>query len=258
MSTINNLIKQKLLLLIKERKSINQIAKELNLYKSTIYYHYRKILGKKILSPSFILSESEIEGEIIGAFAADGGSCICKNSNYIVVFYLGGNETEYLRGLSLLLENYFQKKPHIYKRKDKNVYMVRYHSKSIYNFMKHYLSWNGKKTYSVQLKSTEMRKEFLYGFIRSYFDCDGFSDKLYKKIQIGGVSEKMISQIYLILKILGFSPDYRVNRDKRINCSDMHYINLKNEQAEKFIRTICPRNPVRIKWWGCQDLNSRS
>lgn len=258
MSKIDINVKKTLLDYLHVGKSINSVAVSLNLNKSTVYYHYKKVYGKKIKLPSFQVSESEVEGEIAGAFAADGGCCRCKNWDYLVTYYIGGNEVDYVREFALLLASYFNKKPYIHKRRDKNVFIVRYRTKSIYNYMKTYLHWENPKTYSVQLKTTAMKREFLRGFVRGYFDCDGYADKAYRRVQLCGVSGIMISQLHEIIGSFGFTPTYKVNIDKRPNCKALHTITLKNKEAEKFVQFFVPRNPIRIKWWGRQDLNSRS
>ena len=65
-------IRQKIIKRINENVSINNISKELNLAKSTIYYHYKKIKGKKPKEIEFnFRSEKEI-GEFLGIFSGDG------------------------------------------------------------------------------------------------------------------------------------------------------------------------------------------
>ncbi len=256
---LNSNEKRKLLIeSIKSGKSFNRTAKELKISKSTLYYHYKKYFGKKIVLPQFTVLQSEVEGEIVGIFAADGGACICKNGNYSITFHIGASEEDYCKRLILLLESYFHKKPYVYRRKDKNVFVIRYQSKTIYQFMKTYLLWKGTKTYSIQLKNLNLNYAFLRGFIRGYLDGDGYSDKRYKKVQINGVSGVMICQVNDIIKKLGFVTDYKIRKDLRPGCKDLHVITLKREDAEKFIFFIKPRNPVRIREWGRQDSNSRS
>ena len=257
MAKINIEIKQKMLSLIQNGSSINSISKESGLYKSTIYYHYKKILGKKILEPYFYVSQSEAEGEIIGAFAADGG-CVVNIGIYDVNFYIGGNEQDYCKKLVTLLNNYFHKKPYIYKTEHKNLIAIRYRSKTIYNFLKHYLTWNGKKVYSIKLQSLKLSPEFLKGFIRGYFDCDGYSYKDNRKVVMMGVSSEMLHQIYDIVQKLGFCPIYSVYKEKRKNMHDLHKVILKGLEAERFIQFISPNNCIRIRKWGCRDSNFRS
>lgn len=257
MAKISIEIKQEMLSLIKKGISINRISKDLGLYKSTIYYHYKKILGKKIVEPYFNISQSEVEGEIIGAFAADGG-CVAKIGVYDIHFYIGGNELAYCDKLSNLLTNYFHKRPYIYRTLHKNLITIRYRSKSIYKLLKHYLTWEGKKVYSIKLNTIEINSAFLRGFIRGYFDCDGYSYPDNRKIVMMGVSTEMLHQIYNILQKLGFSPYFYTYKEKRKNMRDLHNVILKGLEAEKFINFINPSNPLRIKKWGCRDSNFRS
>lgn len=246
MARINPETKQKMLDFIKAGKSLNYISKELILPKTTIYYHYEKIIGKKIQQPNFAISQSEVEGEIIGAFAADGGSVI-KKGLFQITFYLGGNETDYCKKLTDLLTNYFNKKPYVYTSKKKSLISIRYRSKLIYYFIRHYLTWQGKKVYSIELQKIDFNKDFVKGFIRGYFDCDGYSYPNNRKIVLMGVSGKMLTQIHNIMTKLGFSPYLYVYREKRKNMHDLYNVILKGPEAQRFIQFINPNNPKRIK-----------
>lgn len=248
MKRLNNKTKERLIQLIKEGNSMYKTSKELKITKSLVHYYCKKNdIGNRIKYPIFNRTKSEVEGEIIGAFAADGNSYITRNKCYNITFYLGGNETEYVRKFSLLLESFFNKKPYIYKCK-KNVFYVRYRSKAIYNFMKEYLDWIGKKTYSVKLRAMD-NEGFLKGFIRGYFDCDGYSNKKYKAISMCGVSASMMNQVRDILVIFGFSPKYYIHHEKRPNMKDLHTVSLNGTEAKRFISFIEPRNHIRIRKW---------
>lgn len=251
--------KQELLInLINNGKTFNEAVRKLNLSKSTLYYHYKKIYGKKIINPDFNISGSEVEGEIIGIFAADGGCCVCKNGNYQISFFIGGSEQEYCKRLSNLMENYFHKKPYIYKPRNKNVLILRYRSKRIYQFMERYLFWEGKKTYSIQLNRISVSKAFFKGFLRGYFDGDGYSDKNSRRIEINSVSKVMVEQIKYLMEKLGFTPNYTVKKDRFGLRTDLYRIRLNSRDAPRFIQFISPRNPNRIRKWGREDLNPGS
>ena len=119
--------------------------------------------------------------------------------------------------------------------------------------MKNYLYWNGKKTYSVQLRTISSNKKFLKGFIRGYFDCDGHSSKDAKRISICSVSKAMIDQIYHILIMFNFIPKYYTYHEKRPNMKDLYTLTLTGERAKYFINFVEPRNSIRIRNWGCPD-----
>ena len=72
MSRLKKEMKQELINQIKKNNSINKISKELFLAKSTIYYYYRKIKGRKYKKLGIVTKYSKKEGEIVGIFAGDG------------------------------------------------------------------------------------------------------------------------------------------------------------------------------------------
>lgn len=228
---------------IKEEKSLNRISRELKLNKSTIYYHYKKIRGKKTIKPSFIIKESEIEGEIVGLFAADGGAC--PQSQYQVSYYLGYDEEEYAKKFSEKLEEFFNKKVYFYKSKKRSEIILRYSSKDIYYFIKYYLEWKNPKTYSIRLKTINHNINFLRGFLRGYLDGDGYTGRNGRLVYYAGVSKRMLKQMSTILTTLGYSPRLTVYKNKNKKRRDLYFLRLKPDEAISFLKFIDPRNPKR-------------
>lgn len=119
----------------------------------------------------------------------------------------------------------------------------------MYEFIKDYLEWNGKKSYTVTLKNLNHSKEFLIGFLRGYFDGDGYSKEDQRLAQFVTTSRNMYNQLQDILTLFKLSFHRRAYHDRRKNRHTAYYINLRNLEAVKFINLIEPRNPKRIKKW---------
>jgi len=111
-------VKEKLIFLIENDISINQISKKLNLGKSTIYYYYKKIKGRKYKIPEFTPGFTEKEGEIVGIFAGDGSQYFhSKSYHYEVNIHFGKKSYNYLLYVKKLFDNYFNKQVYIHKEK---------------------------------------------------------------------------------------------------------------------------------------------
>lgn len=236
--------------LIQDGLSLNKISKKTGIAKSTIYEHYKKLRGRKYVQPSFVISNSEEEGEIVGAFAADGGPCV--KDNYRIAYFFGTDEEDYARDFASLLESYFHKKPFFYKTNKHHVIRLGYLSKKIYSFMEKYLYWNPPKTYSIMLKQTDFPLHFLKGFLRGYLDCDGYVGPY--GAQYVGVSQTMMKQIHEILTKLGFHANISVYKSKNENYAPCYYVKLNKTETLRLLEFVNPRNNKRK--WGCRGLNT--
>ena len=72
MLRLNSKIKEEIISLIKQGKSLNYISKRYGKGKTTIYYYMRKINGRKYKPIKLNLKNKELIGEIVGLFAGDG------------------------------------------------------------------------------------------------------------------------------------------------------------------------------------------
>jgi len=199
---------------------------------------------KKINYPHFKIQDSEIEGEIIGAFAADGGCC--PQSDYQTTFYFGLDEEIYAKNFSKLLFQFFNKKPYFYKYPKGGKIMVRYKSKDICRFLRHYLEWTNPKTYSIRIKNLAHNKSFVKGFLRGYFDCDGYTEKRYLRIEFMSVSKSIIEQIGKMLIAFGYMPVLKSYQSKNGNRRRLYTIRLNKSDAYRFLISVKPRNQKRI------------
>src|SRR3989344_3150393 len=201
--------------LIEEGYSLNEISRKTGLGKSTIYYHYKKIKGKKY-SEVKINFENESElGEFLGIFAGDGYSYNDEHGHYTIRIFVGHYELGYALYLYNKLVKWFDKNPKVYFVKIEgkvSVILFHYSSKSIYLLLKEYLAWEGKKTYTVRLKNFDLNKNnFNLGFVRGLIDTDGNFYAPKRSLNFSTVSPCLASQFYAIFKAnLNLEPKFHV------------------------------------------------
>ena len=110
MTRLSELLLQEIELELSDGTSLNTISKEYNIGKSTLYYYYKKIKGKKFVSPYVLPRLSEEAGEVVGIFAGDGSQYFePKNYHYEVNVHFGGKKLAYASNVKLLFENFFRK-----------------------------------------------------------------------------------------------------------------------------------------------------
>ncbi len=156
------------------------------------------------------------------------------------------------------MEAVFNKSPYIYKPKNNNRIIIRYKSKLIYyDFLLKYLEWDKNKTHTVRLLKADQAKDFVIGFLRGYFDGDGYARKDSKRIQYISTSTNIVKQISYFLSSLSLGFEIRKFKDKRKNHVPCYYINVTGQDAIKFVNLIKPRNPKRIRKWARRSAWSR-
>jgi len=232
-------IRQKIINRINENISINNISKELNLAKSTIYYHYRKIKGKKFKDIEFNFKSKKEIGEFLGIFSGDGNFTL-TNYKHKIRIYTGYYEKEYANNLEEFLSKGLKKKP--WRWDNKSVIILQYSSKKLYNFIQTYLKWEGKKTYTIRLSNLNHSKEFFIGFLKGLYDTDGSYNKSKNTVAFYTVSNNLASQIEFILK-----DKLRIKYGKYINKregrSPLHQIQIYGKNSHNILRILNPRNP---------------
>jgi hypothetical protein len=190
----------KIIDLIKKDISIPKISKELNVAKSTIYYHYKKIKGRKYKKPS-IPKDYGILGEFLGIFAGDGCYYFEKKTYHhrITIHLHAIDDKDYSIYIKKLLEKHFNKKCSTYI-KDNNL-TIKFYSKDILKLIKKYLNIFPKKSHNVFIKKDidNLPNNFLSSFIRGLFDTDGHH-KNDGRLMICLASKKMVFQAAQILK----------------------------------------------------------
>ncbi len=237
-------IKNKMVYLIKKGSSLNEISRNTRLSKTTIYYHYRKYYGKKIISPIIKRKDVESLGEFLGVVAGDGYANVTRGCHYLVRIFLNINEDKYADKLIIVLNGLFNKPPHKYIHRKGNCIHIRYMSKDIFNLVTEYLFWKSEghrsKSRSICLKKIENDDNFKIGFLRGCIDTDGYINK--NKIQFATASKGLCSNIEKFLQDLNLEFSTHVYKDKRPNKSPMYHTRIKSIDRDKFLRKISPRN----------------
>jgi hypothetical protein len=202
--------------LIHENKSMRQISRELKLSHTTVYYHTRKARGLQFKHPDFSVLKSAEIGELMGAFAGDGSYYLSKygrGGNHFVKFYFESSDLLYINRIHGLL-----------KKCGLNVFFCRVGKKrctclsvssvDLISFIKIYLDWSGKKTYSVHLKGAPYQDhDFARGFLIGAMNTDGYITE--KVLSFSSTSEGFARDVSNVLKKLEISHRTGVYRDKR-------------------------------------------
>lgn len=225
--------------LAKSGMSINKICKKLNLPKSTVYYWFRKTIGRKIKKVTIKNNLEEEIGEIIGIFAGDGNFYMDKNYRYRVRFYFSNDEIRYAQKVNWLLKQVYGKYGRVFTQG--NMILIQIISKDISNHIKKFLFWEGKKTYSVRLKKQPKyySLDFLKGFCRGLMDSDGWSTK--GNLMISCVSEKLMNNLSESLTICGV-PHLKTKWKRKDEVKSQTAIFLKKERAIKYSKIIGTSN----------------
>ena len=127
--------REKIINLIKRGVSIPKISKELDVGKSTIYYHYKKIKGRRYPLVR-IPDNNKVTGEFLGAFAGDGSFFFDKKTgHYTISIHLHPKDDKnYGFYLKDLIEKNFNKKVRFYFKPGRELVLV-FYSKDIFKFI---------------------------------------------------------------------------------------------------------------------------
>ncbi len=238
-------INDDILSMIKKGISLNKISQKTGLGKSTLYFHYKKLKGKKTIPIIFNFpSENEL-GEFFGIFAGDGSFCKRPKNHYVIRIYIGYYEKHYADILKDKFQEWFSKKPLIYfgyHNDKKSVINIQYYSKDIYELIKKYLEWEGTKTLSVRLKNLKLDKtDFNIGFLRGLIDTDGSFYASKRRISFSTISNKLSHQAFLIMEnLVGIPP--KLNVIKKEGRHDLYTLTFHGQNTKKLINILKPRN----------------
>ncbi len=229
-----------------EGKSLNYISIKTGIKKTTVYYWFVKFVNKKTQKLKIDASDEFRVGEFVGAFAGDGNFSFRKRYyHYKIRFFTALYEEAYAIYLQNLILELFGKKASLNKRK--SVIVTTVYGKPIIEFLRKYVTWIGKKTYSISLKSdlSEYSNDFLRGFVRGLFDTDGCVNKNKLQLIYGSVSRKLTDQVSEILEILVLSHSYSVLRGKGKR-RDFNYIQMYGrDNIKKFSNIVGFGNSIK-------------
>jgi hypothetical protein len=224
---------------IKKGISIPKICKKLQIGKSTVYYHYKKLKGKKY-PKTIIPTNQRILGEFIGIFAGDGNRYYWKkNGAYSIRIYLHSiDDLEYSKYIAKLIEDNFNRSVSKYDDKKFNKTTLKFYSKDVFYLLEDYLDLSQRKTKDLQIKRdiNTLSKEFQKAFIRGIIDTDGH----YKndgRISISLIALKMIQQISNMLKALKIeNKTYKIKKNPPEN--DLYELIIPRRFAPTYVSII--------------------
>ncbi|MBI2109900.1 hypothetical protein HYT58_01860 [Candidatus Woesearchaeota archaeon] len=231
-------VNNQVLELIRGDNSINKIKELTGLAKSTIYYHYKKIKGKRWPIVT-IPADDKILGEFLGIFAGDGSFFHRKKTgHYRIAIHLHAiDDKDYGAYIKGLIEKNFSKKVWEYYRPPNSLSLY-FNSVDISNLIKNYLNLYPKKTYDIHLNKPldGLPKEFLTYFVRGIVDTDGHVNK-YGQIVLCLASKRMIEQISLILNKFDIKNKISI-REKRPPEHLQYEVKMLRRDAQDYLKII--------------------
>jgi intein/homing endonuclease len=232
---------------------LNTISRVYGLAKSTLYYHYKKIKGKRYIEPYVIPTFSEAEGEIVGAFAGDGSQYHDrKRGHYEVRVHFGMHKLEYALHIQNLYSTYFKKEFRLSYFANGTI-AVRCTSRAIYYYFSNYLKYDPpKKHCTVKLKTLEMPIHFKIGFLRGIVDTDG-SVRYCKhgnrvRVAFYTTSRELHEQCRAILKELDIPFGFHTIQEEGFKLK--YVIQLHQGGVMKFLEVI---QPFKLKYLPSED-----
>ena len=250
-------IKQLLIKKIEDGTSINKISNELNLAKSTIYYHYKKIKGKRYQKAKIKqIGYSKIEGEIVGIFAGDGSQHLDKDrGSYAVSVYFGNRNIDYAIYVQRIFEEHFRKEIPLRKATDHAIKLDT-KSKDIFLYFHNYLDFEPKvKHCTVKLKKMDLPPEFLIGFIKGFLDTDGWiskaKDRIEPRIGFSTTSKELAKQIKEIMVLFNVKSGLYTIDKSHVNEKTVYNIQIWKESVNKFLNVV---QPFKLKKFRARSL----
>ena len=240
--------------------SLNKISSKLGINKSTVYYHYRKLFGKRYKDIIFEFNSDEEIGEFIGVFVGDGCYSKSKYSHYNISFFFSGDETQYVDSFSDFLLKSLGKRPLQYTSPSgPNKIILRYSSRPLIDFIMNYVYWGEtRKSKSVSLRNDvhSYSREFHIGFIRGLLDTDGYAGK-YRQVVFSTASPYLNTQTKEILDRFGIRYTQYINtyaNNKKMKKTGgkwgpQYNLNIRGPHAVELIHLLHPRNQKRIRRW---------
>lgn len=223
---------------IKQGKSLNCISKNFGVGKTTIYYYMRKINGKKIKPIIIDKSDEQKIGEFIGLFAGDGSYFFEKYTHiHRIRIHLNKKEVDIIRHYSKVIEKLFGKSPNLVD--EKYCVALELRSKEVINFIRTYLEWCDKKTYTVRLvKTYTPSKDFLMGFLRGLIDSDGYVRRTSAEVHFGSTSVNLHKNFIDALTIMKIKSkcNTQITKSNRI----FYHSRIAKDDAIRFISLVKP------------------
>ncbi len=204
-----------------------------------------KAFGRKI-QPLTINDKPTGElGELLGLFAADGCFYVDRRRyHYTMTISLSSYQNEYAEVVSEIITRVFGRKARIDVHDDSISVVLR--GKGILPFLKKYLWWRGRRTYTIRFTDLAlgMNKNFLRGIIRGLVAGDGSIYVPRRRVLFGVVSKRLAEQYTNLLREFGVAA-----RSSSVSYKDkktLHNVNVNTEsEVKKFGQRIGLTDPVK-------------
>ena len=225
--------------------SLNSIKEELDLPKSTVYYHFKKEVGQKQKRNALVMPEdSEFRGELCGIFAGDGSHHFDeKKGCHDIMIHLNQKE-DYWRILADYLELKLEKRPFIHHTSNDSKTILKYISKPLYQALQKDMKWKNDKFFTVRLRDQSYSKNFKKGFLRGLIDTDGYMNPKERYYNFTTISKDLADDIKTILDEFEIKYSAYSYEDSRDNRRKVYYIKISRD-FEKLSSIVNPRNPKK-------------
>jgi len=231
--------RNKFIALIKKGKSLNEITKITGVGKTTVYYHMRKIRGRRNKPITIKKDNLELLGEVLGFFAGDGSLVNRPDKwDYRVKFFLNIKEVLVVKNYNDSISRFIGKPATLFNRGSMTIIQIT--SKDFCEFIKDYLKFGKSKTKTIELKNKDLLKNirFTIGFMKGLIDSDGYVRKDRKEIYFGSISRKLANDFISGLNLLSIR--FKEYIQKRQNCNDFYKIRISGVEVDRFNKIIKP------------------
>jgi hypothetical protein len=233
--------KELIILRVNQKHSLYKICKELNLSKTTVYYHFRKLKGRTFVPLIVHSTDDQLEGEVVGIFTGDGSCCKSK-WDYDAYIAFGKQNQKYAEYVRDIYERFFSRKFAIVPHMPWTI-KIRFTSKSYqYYFHRHLEFTNSGKALNVRLKTMLHSDEFLIGFLRGLLDTDGtvyFNGKTLG-IRYYTASAPLVEQLCYILTYFDIEHRIYSYSSHKSKNPQYHVMLRKQEDCRNFLTLVQP------------------
>ena len=231
---INKELKEKFFRLYNKGTSLRTIAQKLKVSPNTVK-KYLLLQGINVKSKN-IIYDVKVKDELLiglycGIWAGDGTQYL--DNGYRIKICCHSQNKELIKFIQDLLINLFGKKSKLVEE-ERNRALIRFNSKFIYNYVRNFLEYKDKKTYTVHLKHhiDKYSKQFLRGFILGLMLSDGY---LKERFYFNTTSKGLAKDMTLILENLGFRYNEYIHDRTKQGWKDLHSISLTKQNSRRIL-----------------------
>lgn len=233
---------------IRAGESLNRLSERLGLNKSTLYYHYRKIKGRRNRRAVRHTTPQHKVGELIGAFAGDGSYARDARYHHQVCIHSASNESAYADALEKIIAEAFEIR--VSRFVHGNRIRMRACSRLVLDWLREFLAWEGRRSHTIALRGNyrSCSQEFARGSLRGLLDTDGYASKSCRRVLFVTISHRLASQTRYYLRRAGFQFKARLVVPPG-NRKPQYHVAVARDDAVRLVRYLRPSNPKRIREW---------